>query len=808
VGEIDRLFVTVGSDIKGFLTGMTAVGDKASATQIKMSQLGSKMTKSLTLPLVGVGVAAVASAVSVEKGLNVIRIGTGATGEALEGMQDIMRNVSKEVPQGFEEVGTAVADLNTRLGLTGEPLEKMTKQMLDLARVTDTDVATVIRQTTRVFGDWGVAVEDQAGTLDLLFKTTQQTGIGLDALTERVVVYGAQLRGFGFSIEESTAMLGKFEKEGVNTEAILGSLKIGFARMAKEGITDAGEAMNALIQEVKDAPGDMDATAIALEVFGNRACGDFALAVREDRFEFDELMAAISEGEDTIEGAADDTLTLSDKFSMLKNQAALALEPLGIRMVDVLETLLPVFEKVGGAIATVFEWFGKLPEGAQTAAIAFAVILAAMGPVLSMSHKLAGSFAKISGLVKKMPGGFGTMGAALAVAVPLIIGLEDAITATSDAINAMEEGMDTMIGKWDEMGEAARRAQLEQLKAALIEVAHFLGEDSLEAQYLSGQINELERGFNSSIGVMREWTESFGQGFLDTVEVGSGSFNELLAKARGFGVDMAAANNDLHTEIIGQYKSQNEKLHLLAKAGIESFVEGKMAKWDEMGPENMEAMKTELFDIIANPGEYAEKGSGGIHSLLNEMAVRYGVDREGIKEIEDDIMSILGLPSIGGVASAAMIQYADVFKRELENLGGSVGRWYDNLKAALSGGITVNVRTETAEVMPHSGGLIMHEGGWIKAHAGLAPNEVPAILERGEHVTQKSSVTSNTLPVLQAINAGGDKALGGNGVNIRGNLILDFPNVTNEANAEGVVRAVTTRISQEAMLSRQVSGRG
>ncbi|MCW1000419.1 hypothetical protein OJ918_11020, partial [Streptococcus anginosus] len=41
-----------------------------------------------------------------------IRVGTGASGEALEGLKDTARNVASSVPASIEDIGTAVADIN------------------------------------------------------------------------------------------------------------------------------------------------------------------------------------------------------------------------------------------------------------------------------------------------------------------------------------------------------------------------------------------------------------------------------------------------------------------------------------------------------------------------------------------------------------------------------------------------------------------------------------------------------------------------------------------------------------------------
>jgi len=59
----------------------------------------------------------------------------------------------------------------------------MATRFLELSRITGTDVASNIKEVTRLFGNWNVAAEEQTGMLDYLFKVSQSTGIGVDRLS-------------------------------------------------------------------------------------------------------------------------------------------------------------------------------------------------------------------------------------------------------------------------------------------------------------------------------------------------------------------------------------------------------------------------------------------------------------------------------------------------------------------------------------------------------------------------------------------------------------------------------------------------
>ena len=184
----------------------------------KFSGKVGKSMKAVSAGFAGLGVAGVGAVLKFgqefEKVERTLRVGTGATGDALQGLIDITQNLATRVPAGFEEISTAVADVNTRLGLTGSDLEAFSEQMLNLSRITGSDLQGNISGVTRVLGDWG----DMAGTAgdaaDFLFTVAQSTGIAFGTLSDQLVQYGAPMRQLGFSFDEAAALLGKFEKEG------------------------------------------------------------------------------------------------------------------------------------------------------------------------------------------------------------------------------------------------------------------------------------------------------------------------------------------------------------------------------------------------------------------------------------------------------------------------------------------------------------------------------------------------------------------------------------------------------------------
>ncbi len=270
---------------------------------------------------------------------NTIRVGTGATGDALDSLVEDAKNVGRGVPESFDVVGNAVADLNTRLGLTGKPLQDSATQFLNLSRITGTDLQSNIADISRVFGNWGIATEDQAGAMDKMFRASQSSGVGIDTLSQSVVKFGTPMRSLGFSFDETLGMLGQFDKSGLNTDVIMKGMTKSLATMGKAG-EEPIDTYRRVTEEIKNLADPTEATALSMEFFGAKAGPEMASAIRDGRLELGGIMNDITNGTDTINAAAAETLTFADSWAILKNQGMAALEPVARSLMDIIGQLM------------------------------------------------------------------------------------------------------------------------------------------------------------------------------------------------------------------------------------------------------------------------------------------------------------------------------------------------------------------------------------------------------------------------------------------------------------------------------------
>lgn len=270
-----------------------------------------------------------------------IRVGTGATGEDLAALEDDFKAVYSSVPTTMEDASKAIADYNTRLGLTGDVLQGISGQAIQVADLLGEDLGGVIEGSSKAFQQWNIDADNMGAAMDYVFKVSQSTGTGFTDLMTTVQTFGPQLQEMGYSFEEATSLIGQLDKAGVNTNEVLAAMKKSVTTLAKKGIS-ARDGIEQYFEAIKEAGDATEATAIASEIFGSKAGSSMATAIREGSLSVDELTASLQANGETIAGAATDTYDYAESLQLFKQKAQVALEPLGSTIFSALSDLMPV----------------------------------------------------------------------------------------------------------------------------------------------------------------------------------------------------------------------------------------------------------------------------------------------------------------------------------------------------------------------------------------------------------------------------------------------------------------------------------
>lgn len=318
-----------GINVKGLAVG-AAIGGIAIGTGIAVAKAGKQLLE-------------LGSAF--DKAADNIRVGTGATGTALEKLQNDFDAVYKSVPASMDDTSRAIADYNTKLGLTGPQLQEISKQALQVSDMLGDDLTSVIDGSSKAFQQWDIDVTDMSGAMDYIFKVSQSTGMGFTDLLDDMQEFGPQLQEMGYSFESASALMGQLEKAGVNTEEVLGAMKKSVGALAKEGIS-ASDGLTQYYEKIQNAGTAAEAASIAAEVFGIRAGSTMSAAIRDGTLSVDDLTSELMKNGETIAGAAEDTYDFTERLQIMKQGLQVALKPLANTVFDGMNKFMPVLQKL------------------------------------------------------------------------------------------------------------------------------------------------------------------------------------------------------------------------------------------------------------------------------------------------------------------------------------------------------------------------------------------------------------------------------------------------------------------------------
>lgn len=308
--------------------------------------------------------------VEVEAGFNKVKLATGATGEAAEQLKSVYLEVSKSVSGSFEDIGSTVGELNTRLGLTGGELEEATEAMMKYAKVTGQDATSATKDVASMMRNVGIPTSELANTLGKLTVAGQAAGVDVSSLANNVTKYNAVMKQLGLTTDEQIALMSKFEVSGADTASILNAMKKGVASWAKEG-KDARTEFKNFVEGVQNGTvtaGD------AVEIFGTKGGLSMFEAAQKGQLAFEDMYDAISNASaQNLDTIYQDTLTAEEKFDILgKNLQA-----------GFFEILEPIIDALMPYVDMAIQGVTDLINGAVEAITPFAESFAAtIGPII------------------------------------------------------------------------------------------------------------------------------------------------------------------------------------------------------------------------------------------------------------------------------------------------------------------------------------------------------------------------------------------------------------------------------------------
>lgn len=395
--EVGKSIEKAGDNVTAFGDGMTKAGEKATAASAVIAA------------------AAVASYKAWEKtdeGYDTIIKKTGATGEAFEELKQVADNVFTSLPVDMDKVGTAVGEINTRFGSTGDELESLTEAFLKYSEINDSDVNGSIDNVSAAMKAFDLDSSKAGDVLNKITSISQRTGISVSQLESTLVQQSATFKEMGLSIGESAELLGQFEKNGVDTATAISSLRKAQQNAAAKGRT-LSDSLNENITAIKNASNETEALQIATDLFGKKGAAAMAQAIRENRVALGELDGSLTDTAGLVDSTFEATLSAPDKLKVAMNNVKLSASELAETAMSM---LAPALQRIVDKIKTLTERFNNLDDSTKKTIIKIVGVAAAIGPLLIVIGKLTSGIGGVIASTGKLIAMIATNPAALAVA--------------------------------------------------------------------------------------------------------------------------------------------------------------------------------------------------------------------------------------------------------------------------------------------------------------------------------------------------------------------------------------------------------
>lgn len=576
------------------------VGNKISSVGDKVSSVGNELSTKISAPIVAMGAASLKAFDEVDGAMDTLIKKTGATGTALEGMNDVVNNIATSIPTSFDVAANAVGEVNTRFGLTGDALEELSSSFVKFAELNNTDVSSSIDTVQKALSAYGLSAEEAIPLLDRLNKVGQDTGISVEKVAEGLVTNATAFQEMGLSIDEAATFMGQLEKSGANVESVMGGLSKALKNATEEG-KPLDQALADLQGTIENGTGSMDGLSAAYDLFGKSAPQVYQ-AIQEGVLNFEDLAGSMESASGSVADTFEATLDPVDELQQHMNELKLVGTDIANQMMP---TIKKVMDELGNTIKKVSEAWNGLSEDQQDAILKALEIVAVVGPILSVVGKIVGSIGtlvsgvgKIIAIGPQIAGVLAPIGtlitgtiipaiggviAAIVPFLPVIAGVAAAIAAVVVVVRNWGTITDWISEKW--------AAFTEYISEAVTTIHEFFSTHmGVLGEMITARIEIIKTIVSSAIEVIKTVILAFGEAIKAATEGDWSKIGEIIKTAwiKINAIILSAKAKVIQTivNLLGSIKDKFIEIKDSALSWgsdmIQNFIDGILAKWEAL----------------------------------------------------------------------------------------------------------------------------------------------------------------------------------------------------------------------------------
>lgn len=235
---------------------------------------------------------------------------TGVSGDALEEFGQNVKNVTSEAVLDVGAVAATLGALNTRLGVTGDDLERYTGLFEKFSRATGEDAAQAVEYVSDLIYTYKMEVSDIPRILDMLTVAGQSSDANLSTLARTLNDSAVYAQQYGYTLEEMIALYAEFERVGERSTVTMGAM-----RKSYDDISETGLTFIQILHGIRDGTISADD---AIEMFGQRNA-NLVSVVQNGTFNIEGMTEAIKNCEGATEATAKTAETYGDKWKAFWN---------------------------------------------------------------------------------------------------------------------------------------------------------------------------------------------------------------------------------------------------------------------------------------------------------------------------------------------------------------------------------------------------------------------------------------------------------------------------------------------------------
>nr|DAE38806.1 MAG TPA: minor tail protein [Caudoviricetes sp.] len=483
------------------------------------------MTKNLTIPIVGVGTAAVGVATQFESAMSEVGAISGATGEDFQALKDKAQEMGATTKFTASESAEALKYMAMAGWDTSDMLDGISGVM-QLAAASGEDLASTSDIVTDAMTAFGMSADQSTRFADVLAQTANRSNTSVGLMGETFKYVAPVAGALGYSIEDTSVAIGLMANSGIKGSQAGTSLKNMLTNLAKPtdqvqsymdklsiSLTDSAgnvKPLNVLLDDMRrgfDGLTEAEKAEYAAGIAGKEGMSGLLAIVNSSEEDFNNLTSAINNSSGAAENVSKTMLdNLGGQLTILKS----TLEGIAISFGNI---LLPAVKVVVSKLQDFLTWLNNLDEGQKRTIVTIAAVVAAIGPVLLIVGKVLKTVQSLMGIVNTAKSVFSALSATISgIGAPIliivaVIGL--LVAAFKHLWDTNEEFRTKITEIWDGI-----RAKFEEFGQGIVDRLNALG---FSFEDITSVISAIWDGFCNALAPVFEGAFSIISSVLGTV---------------------------------------------------------------------------------------------------------------------------------------------------------------------------------------------------------------------------------------------------------------------------------------------------